>query len=484
MRKSALRLCSINVAADALDLKVGAALADVRAILPDLAYVMEQPERDRAFLYALARWAVQYTPWITRDESDGLFLDITGTAHLFNGEAAMLNRIIGQLCDFGLTVRASAADTKGAAWALARFASQSVIAPKGRTREAVTSLPVAALRIDDDVVVALNRLGLRVIGDIAGMQRRVLTRRFGETLVQRLDQMFGAEFEPISPCARTPPYAVRLSLPEPIGKTEDVTAALLRLLIRLCERLERDQRGARQMRLSIQRTDHSEQAVEIGLARASRDPMRIARLFDHAIDGLDAGFGIDAVRLYASVTETLEPKQDTHSSGQDQVSRPSGQDQVSRQDRNEDALNDLIARLGNRIGFDRVTRFLPAESHVPEHAVTVAAAAYSQPEEFPENGPCRPIILFTPERITPIEDQNPPDTFRWRGVSFDTHHATGPERIAPQWWWDDPNWRSGPRDYWRVQTAQGRRLWLFYAHGSTQPYDGMPPGWFTHGEFA
>jgi protein ImuB len=57
--------------------------------------------------------------------------------------------------------------------------------------------------------------------------------------------------------------------------------------------------------------------------------------------------------------------------------------------------------------------------------------------------------------------------------------ARGPERIAPEWWLDDPEWRSGVRDYWRVETQQGDRLWLFFAHGAA-----MSSGWFCHGSFA
>jgi len=469
MRKSALRLCSVNAAADAQGLKVGTALADVRAILPDLDYVMEQPERDRVFLDTLARWGLHFTPSIALDERDGLFLDITGSAHLFSGEAALLDEIIERLGGLGLTVRAGIADTKGAAWALARFASQSVIASKGCTREVVASLPVAALRIEADTVLGLNRLGLRVIGDVARMQRCVLARRFGEKLIRHLDQMFGVMPEPIVPPAPTLPYAVRLSLPEPIGKIEDVMAALVRLLTRLCERLERDQQGARQMRFSIQRTDHSEQTIEIGLARASRDPMRIAKLFDHAIDGMNAGFGIDAVRLHAFVTEPLAPEQSVS---------------LSQEIKDKDALSDLISQIGNRIGFDRVTRFLPADSHIPERAFIIASAAYAKAEQFPKGYLGRPLVLFPPEPVDSSGKAKPPNAFRWRGVPFETQHATGPERIAPEWWWDDPSWRSGPRDYWRVQTIQGRRLWLFQTHGSTQPGADIRAGWFAHGEFA
>ena len=72
-----------------------------------------------------------------------------------------------------------------------------------------------------------------------------------------------------------------------------------------------------------------------------------------------------------------------------------------------------------------------------------------------------------------------PATFRWRRRDCHLASATGPERIAPEWWLDDPAWRSGVRDYWVVVTEAGDRLWLYYAHGGT-----MSAGWFSHGSFA
>ena len=54
-----------------------------------------------------------------------------------------------------------------------------------------------------------------------------------------------------------------------------------------------------------------------------------------------------------------------------------------------------------------------------------------------------------------------------------------PERLAPEWWLDDPAWRSGARDYWRVETEDGTRLWLYEAKGGE-----LSPGWFAQGLFA
>ena len=396
------------------------------------------------------------------DGADGLMLDVSGCAHLFGNETGLFDDLRARLNAMRLTACLGLADTKGAAWALARF-NKNFIAEPGQTRETVAHLPVSALRIDDGTASTLMRLGLRRISDIDGMQRGALARRFGGMLLQRLDQMFGAVPEPLIPTTFVSPYAVRLSLPDPIGKTEDVAAALDRLLVRLCHRLQKEQRGARRLQLSIQRCDGGGETLETSLARPSNDPERIAPLFEQLIEGLNAGFGIDAVRLHALVTEPLKPEQ-------------IGQFYRAKQD--DEALDDLITRVGNRIGFDKVTRFLPADSHIPERAFTVATAAYSKPESFPQRVLARPIMLFVPERLQSDDTDTPPHRFRWRGLVYETLHTSGPERIAPEWWWDDPAWRSGPRDYWRIQTREGQRLWVFQTYGTNNA------GWFVQGEFA
>ncbi|MEM1234200.1 MAG: DUF6504 family protein, partial [Pseudomonadota bacterium] len=97
----------------------------------------------------------------------------------------------------------------------------------------------------------------------------------------------------------------------------------------------------------------------------------------------------------------------------------------------------------------------------------------------PRDHPPRPLTLFEVELVDAPEDPALPPSFRWRGRTFHTKAARGPERIAPEWWLDERPWRTGTRDYWQVETREGDRLWLYYAHGAAQS-----GGWFCHGVFA
>ncbi len=456
--RGADRLACVNAEAQARGLTTEMGLADARALCPDLLTRPADPRAEAQALDALRRWALRYCPWVAVDGADGLLLDITGAAHLMGGEAAVLADLTARLTRMGFETRAAIADTRGAAWAVAHFGRGRVV-PAGASARALLPLPLAALRLDPATLEGLTRLGLRSIRDLSALPRAGLVRRFGLEPMLRLDQALGALSEPVSPAPEPPNFAVRLSLPDPIGLTSDITAGLERLLARLCDHLRRAEMGARRLALELTRTDGTVVRLELGLARAMRDAAAMARLYDRALDGMDAGFGIDRMRLVALQTEALPVQQITTSGA-----------------KAEGDLADLLTRLCNRVGFENVTRFQPADSHIPEKAFQIAAAAYCDPApDWPQGGPLRPLIHFAPEPIAGT-GRAVPRRFKWRGRWWGVVAATGPERISPEWWLDDPAWRTGLRDYWCVQTDRGARLWLFH----TPQRD----GWCVQGEFA
>jgi protein ImuB len=451
----------LNPAAAARGLRRGMTLADARALCPDLVTRPADLPTEAAALRALVRWAGRYSPFVARDGADGIVADISGVAHLFGGEPVLADDLAARLARAGIAAATGIADTRGAAWALARHGGG--IALPGATAEALRPLPVGALRIDSDTVARLLRLGLARIGDLMLQPRAPLARRFGPSLVMQLDRATGQSAEPVAPDRDPPHYGIRLTLPEPIGRTEDVMAGLARLLERLCEKLAEHQDGARRLRLELRRVDGETALAEIGLARPLRDAAVMARLFARAVDDIDAGFGIDQLRLTAPLTEPLAPAQIA----------------TARAGEADQRLADLITQLGNRLGFDCIARLLPADSHIPERGFLTVPAAFSAPHPaaWPAARP-RPVLMFPPEPVFGVadDDPRPPAAFRWRGVDFATARAGGPERIAPEWWFDDPAWRSGLRDYWAVETTQGRRLWLFHTP--------QAPAWAVQGEFA
>ncbi len=453
---NANRLYCLNVEAIEQGLHQGMSHSDARAFCPDLQTAPANIPQEQRFLLILRRWATQYCPWVGLEGRDGLVLDVSGSTHLFGGEESMLKDMHARLMRAGLSVQIGLADTRGAAWALAHYGGG--VAPPSDTLSAIRDLPVAALRLDEKTTTSLARIGLRKIDAIANAGRAPLTRRFGPAVLMRLDQALGAQPEEITPLIAPPHYGVRLTLPEPIGLISDVMRGTQRLLSQVCAKLKANEVGARVLTIRLRRVDQDHQMVELRLARPLRDPDRILPLFERGLAEVEAGFGIDQMRLEATQVEALPTQQITHRSVEKK-----GQ------------LDDLITRIGTRIGLENIQRFLPADSHIPERSFLTVPVAYSDPANGWVNRHPRPLCLFKPEPIT-ASGRHPPKQFRWRRMPLTTGRTIGPERIAPEWWLEDDNWRSGVRDYWRVETTQGRRLWLFYTPQN--------PGWFVQGEFA
>ncbi len=510
-------LTSLNPEAEVAGLRAGQPLRDATAMCPGLLTRPADRLAEADFLTVLRRWAGKFSPWVAEEPPASLVVDLTGCAHLFGGEVALLAEVEQDCARLGLSVRAGVADTRGAAWALARYAGrqvapsrngdaidqearatrsravkrrgwegggtapglgsgvtpQGVIAAPGQARQALAALPLAALRLPQGAIDGLTRLGLSRVEEVMDLPRAALARRFGIQTLRRVDQALGLEPEPVAPARAPLHFAARLTLPEPIGLGSDIIAGLDRLLPALCAKLAKAGRGARRVRLQAFRSDGVIQRAEVGLARPANEPDRIRPLLLLKIDSINPGFGIDCLRLEAVETEPVYAVQHR---GHAEASAFAAARQTE-----DNALTDLIGKLGARLGAEAVTRLHPAASHIPEKAVQILSAAWSEPHPapWPEPRAPRPLLIFRPEPVgAPADDPTPPARWSWRRRDLATRVAVGPERITPEWWLDDPEWRSGPRDYWRIEVEGGERLWLFYAHGGE-----MSGGWYCQGLF-
>ncbi len=449
--------------------------------MPALTVAAADPAGDAAALGRLAEWAGRYTPWAATDGADGLMLDITGCAHLYgdgsgekggggqDGEAALVADAAARLNRAGIAVRTAAADTPAAAWAWARFRPSGPpgpILPAGAAAHPfLLALPVAALRLPAGLAADLGRVGLRTIGDLARLPRAPLAARYGAVVLQRLDRMLGAAPEPIAP--RPPPlrWLSRLAFAEPIAQREAIEAATRRLVEDLCTQLERAGRGARRLDLALFRVDAVVQRLGAGASLPSHDPAHLFRLFRERFDTVEPGFGIDAMVLKATATEAVTAVQAGFGARPDVT-----------------ALAQLVDRLRSRppacAGAERrVASLVPQDSHWPERAGTVRPFDPAAAPEAWDPEPARPVLLL--DRAEPILAEAeglpdmPPPAFRWRGRSHRLGLAEGPERLRPEWW-RDPAGRS--RDYYRVETLDGCRLWLYREVGGANSAPSPPAG--------
>ena len=468
-----MRLAALSAAAVSAGLALGLSLTEARTRFADLRVLPMDRPADAALLGLMAAAAEIFTPLVGLDGEAGLFLDITGCAHLFGGEAAMRQRVIRRFEGFGLTTRATIADTPDTAHALVRFGRTAIVPPAGGEALA-RQLPIAALEADPEVSIALERAGLVRLGDITDRPSAMLSARFRPSTAVRLGRILGREDVRITPLRPLPACLAERHFAEPLLDGTALDVALVSLARDICAALERRGEGGRRFEVSLYRCDGAVRRLAIATHTPCRDVDTILRLLRLRLDGLadplDPGFGFDALRFSAPETEAM---------AEHQVS-------LDAREADDRALTALIDRLVVRFGRDRVLRFVAEDSHDPVRAgglrsVVDGTGPQAFPALEPDEPPLRPPQLFdAPQPIEALAEvpDGPPLRFRWRHVLHEVARAEGPERIAPEWWLDGA--APETRDYYRIEDATGRRFWVFREgfYG-----DDRRPRWYVHGLF-
>lgn len=456
---------AVNVVAAKAGIRKGMTLADARATLPSLLNFDAKPDLPRQLLERIAEWCIRFTPVAAPDPPDGIILDASGCAHLWDGDEAYVKDIIDRLAQRGYHVKAAMADTIGAAWGVVRFSGTWVI-QEGRQLEALRSLPPEALRLDGATCARLHKLGLKSIQDFISFPASSLRRRFGPLLLQRLHQALGSEqefFEPIQPLE---PYQERLPCIEPIVTRTGIEIALQRLLAALCHRLQKESKGLRTAYFRGHRVDNQVVGIQISTSRASHNITHLSHLFQLKLSLIEPGLGIELFVLEATKVED-------HTAAQQEFWKQGNGIANTR-------IAEFVDRIKGHLGEKAIQRFLPAEHYLPERSIQKVISLEEQPAtEWITDAP-RPLeLLPEPQLIevtAPVPDY-PPMIFKYKGKIHKVVRADGPERIEAEWSVKEEE----PRDYYAVGNQRGKRFWIF----RSGHYDAdKKPLWFIHGFFA
>lgn len=439
-------------------------VADSRALVPELDVYDYDPQQPQNLLSALAEWCIRFTPIVSTDLPDSLILDANGCTHLWGGENGYINDIQKRFGEFGYTTRVGIADTIGCAWAVCRFESKQLIVNPNNQAKAIENLPPAALRLEPKVLDKLAKLGLKTIGSFMRMPRPSLRRRFGQNILQRLDQALGSEMELVNPIEPISPYQERLPSLEPIRTAIGIEIALKELLESLCARLNRESMGLRKCELRCYRIDGDIQKIEIGTNRPSRNVAHLFKLFEIRIPDIEPDLGIELFVLEAGTVEELLSFQDALWA-------------VSTA--NESSIAELLDRLEAKTGAGSIHRYLPAESYWPEHSIKKAISLSEKPTTSWRTDLPRPLhLLPVPEHIevSVLLPDYPPFLFIYKGQRHTVKKADGPERIEQEWWTQSGEYR----DYYCLEDEKGARYWVF----RSGDYMSEDVKWLLHGFFA
>ncbi len=299
------------------------------------------------------------------------------------------------------------------------------------------SVPLAAGALDQRLQQKLQRAGITTFGELLGLPRAALQRRFGNGPGDYLDRIEG--LAPDRHRVYRPParYKGDLAMPAPIRVSEGLLFAGRRLLEELCGHLTALDASVQTLRWRLQHEDRPESHFSIGLATPDRDLHRWLAVLREHLSQWRLPAPVSHLRLDADQLLAFRPRQKDFLNN-------------SSQQENRDYL---LERVRGRLGSQSVTSIGILPDHRPEKSWAYGIPAGDRPVA----GPRRPLwLLPEPRTVDPAE----------------LHFLTRAERIETGWW-DGAGYT---RDYFVADHLDGRRLWVFQQHKPEAD-------WFIHGIF-
>jgi len=436
---------------------------DLQTILPC------QPPEDQKALGKLAQACERFSYRIGLEEQtppECLLLEVTGIGHFFAGEESLADQLLRALEQRRLDGRIAIADTIGGSWAAAHYLAQprrpSVLPPGEQT--CWQSLPIEALRLEPAIMGKLHRLGIATIGQLMALERAALTSRFGPQVLLRLDQLTGATQERITPWRAPPRFQAEQRFEFGLSHPAAIEQVASRLLARILKQLEPRRWGLRHLQCRFTLENRQTREITLRLCAAMADASRLIGLLRYKLEQMSWDSPVMRFEMEALEIASLLVSQSD-------LWRDGSHEHASQ-------LDDLLNRLSTRLGEQQVVYPRPVADPIPERAIHLLpvhkahslAAVTSQETWLPLD---RPTALFPEPRqieVVALMPEGPPVLLFWRGTRLEIASHWGPERIESAWW----RKTYVRRDYYRVETTTGRRLWLFRRLQDQQ--------WFWHGE--
>ena len=425
----------------------------------------------------------------------------------------------------GLVVRVAVAGTVGASWAACLTLREGIrLLPSHRESvwKVLRQLPVGCLRLSDETLDLLHRLGIHCLEQLMDLPRDAIVQRLGDQVAYRCDQLLEDVDEPLQNLHPQEPYVATQLLPGRIGGPHVMCEVFEQLTQSLLKQLEKESRGVLQVTCTVEMSRYGQRVyrdsgetrqdteiLTLGLYRPTMDLKHLSELFQLQWDRLGRVDEVYSFRVELTQTAIMQQKQLSLFDGQHNVQKgyrwqapPNSFDSIPPA-----KLVRLIDRLSSRLGKRRVLRASLKPEALPEYGFQlepianlniqrwcqqILAPQKNSPSKLgggPSSaGPCKTGWLLKQRKPVdslpiwywkePLEIQcqigrkeNRPLKMLYKGHWQQITRYWGPERIESGWW----RGRAIRRDYYRVEIETGLRFWL---------YRGLPgEHWFLQGNF-
>ena len=453
------RIVCADALANAAGIAPGLTVAQAQALLPGLRSYPRDASVEIARLEQLGALAYGFSSQVRLLPPDAVALEVGASLRLFGGWPALQRELRAQLSGLGHVHQLAAAPTSAAARIFAPLQDGLTLLSEEQLRRALARVPIAQSQLGDSAIAALERLGLRTLGDLSALNPAALARRLGRPLLDTLARLHG-DAPDTTPLYQPPNrFERRFEFDYGIEHSGALLFPLQRLARDFAAFLLARDGGVLRFELLFEHEDHPPSRIEVGLRKPAREFDTLFEAVRGRLERVALPQAVDAVRWIA---EDLPPFV------------PERFDLFDPRSRGKLDLDGLTERLRTRLGDDSVRSLSLRSEHRPERAwcaattpPTALARGASRPAASMRDGtgtaasilPRRPLWLLP--RPIPL---------RARIVRLCDPTA---ERIESGWWDGDDQ----RRDYFVAELDSGQRAWIFRPPGASD-------GWMLHGWFA
>jgi len=269
---------SVTGAAEAKGVRPGMRLGEALATCPELELVEQDPATAEQAWEEILRRLEDAGFAVEPVEPGTVFFESKGVERLYGGLEPALKRALSAV-GTAWDARAGAAERRFAALAAANVArpGQALIVSDDRSRSFLAPLPLTLLPLERARYAELEELGVRTIGQLAGLQGGAVSERLGPggRRAWGLARGEGEEDGRVHP--RRPAVALHetLEFPEAVGNELTLRRGLAVLLDRLLARPERAGRPPRKVAVWARLVGGASWRRTVTLREPTADPARL-----------------------------------------------------------------------------------------------------------------------------------------------------------------------------------------------------------------
>ncbi|MGA8055498.1 MAG: DNA polymerase Y family protein [Burkholderiales bacterium] len=467
----AQRILVVDARARHRGVRPGMALPAATAIAPQLRVLPRDPATETEALLGVASWASRFTPSVALELPDALLLEVEGSLRLFGDAPAIGERLRHGAAEMGFAALVACAPTARAASWLARAGEEACVVANDSLAARLGPLPLRVTGCDANTLESLAAIGAGTIGDLLALPRDGLARRFGQALLDRLDQALGRLADPRTFYVPPPTFRATIELAAEVTQAEALLFAAHRLLVQLEGYLAARAGGVPRFVLRFVHREGRASEIIVGLVTPNRDADHLTtilreRLGRHALAEPARAITLVAEEIVPLAGETIGLFHDMSPASEDWAK--------------------LVERLRARLGTDAVHGIATAADHRPERAWRIAELVVrsssgrgpgarhgpvTQKPSPPSRSPAAGSVMRSQRPFWLLAEPRP-----LAEVGAVPHHGgplallAGPERIETGWWDGAPC----TRDYYVAQTSDRGLVWVYRE----------PAGWYLHGLFA